>query len=303
MFLIAWASLPDGSTSAGMYATTYFNPGTQATINDNTFSNNSDAIAVGYDASDAAIVTAYHNSFLGTGTTNGVTSTSSTITVDAEENYWGSILLTDVDNKASGLVDFDPWCNADFTICNYTEATSNGPITYAGKVVAPIGSVTVPITVTSFSNVTAISLIMHYNPAILTFTGFTPNSALGGLGANGSNGTVAIGWFGDAPGVSLADNDYIVNLNFNFIGGTSPLTWDDSNDGNCEYANEFLQPYIDDPTAYYYIDGWVTDLSVSFTRAYSPLPGPIWLCQQAAPVLIAMHGQAPADSLQEIRQP
>lgn len=265
----------DGSTSAGMYATTYFNPGTQATINDNTFSNNSDAIAVGYDASDAAIVTAYHNSFLGTGTTNGVTSTSSTITVDAEENYWGSILLTDVDNKASGLVDFDPWCNADFTICNYTEATSNGPITYAGKVVAPIGSVTVPITVTSFSNVTAISLIMHYNPAILTFTGFTPNSALGGLGANGSNGTVAIGWFGDAPGVSLADNDYIVNLNFNFIGGTSPLTWDDSNDGNCEYANEFLQPYIDDPTAYYYIDGWVTDLSVSFTRAYSPSPGTI----------------------------
>jgi uncharacterized repeat protein (TIGR02543 family) len=76
----------DGSTSAGIMATTYFAPGTQATITNNTLLNNSAGIAVGYDSTDGTSVTAHQNTFAG----NAYGITSSHPIVNAIQNWWGN---------------------------------------------------------------------------------------------------------------------------------------------------------------------------------------------------------------------
>jgi len=75
----------DGSTSAGIMATTYYGSGTQATITGNNIVNCTDGIAVGYDASDTSSVEAYHNNI--TGNDYGVYSTGPL--VNAVDNWWG----------------------------------------------------------------------------------------------------------------------------------------------------------------------------------------------------------------------
>jgi parallel beta-helix repeat protein len=219
---------------------------------------------------------------IGTGTVTGVivdhnklkslkNLTSSSI--DADGNYWGSIYPFDFIAKINGNVDFDPWCNSDFSTCTYS--LDGGPITYAGKVVATGSTVTVPITVTSFNDIDAISLTLVYNPSVLTYTGFDENTALSNhadMLGNATGGKVILSWNGNVgTGVSLSDNAVLVNIYFTVIGGTSLLTWFDDDEINCEYQNAILQyPYNDDPTSTYYINGWVTDMSVTFTRTYDP---------------------------------
>jgi len=65
----------DGSTSAGILATTYFNPGTTATIIGNDIKDNTVGIAVGYDAADTTTVIAHYNNFTG----NGITASTGSV--------------------------------------------------------------------------------------------------------------------------------------------------------------------------------------------------------------------------------
>jgi hypothetical protein len=39
--------------------------------------------------------------------------------VDATGNYWGTVLKSEVAAETSGLVNYTPWCNFNFTVCNY----------------------------------------------------------------------------------------------------------------------------------------------------------------------------------------
>ncbi len=78
----------DGSTSAGILVTTYFGPGTQATITGCTLTDNTDGVAVGYDGADASVVVATNNTF---GNNSGYGINSTNPYVDARHNYWGSI--------------------------------------------------------------------------------------------------------------------------------------------------------------------------------------------------------------------
>lgn len=101
----------DGSTSAGIMATTYFGAGTKATITGNTVSNCTDGVVVGYDADDSSTVVANNNKF--SGNDFGVNSTKPT--VDATNNWWGdqsgpSGSGTGVGDKVSANVTFSPWC-------------------------------------------------------------------------------------------------------------------------------------------------------------------------------------------------
>ncbi len=99
------------------------------------------------------------------------------------------------------------------------------------------GSVSVPVTVTNFSGVGAFSLAFAYNPSCLTYTGYqTLNVALSGgtFVANASGGTVYLTW-ASTSGATIASGT-IVELLFSGVAGTSPLTWDTSSEGNCEYT-------------------------------------------------------------------
>lgn len=97
----------DTSTSAGVLVTEYYGSGTNATITGNTFSNNSVGLHVGYLDTDASVVTAHENNF--SGELVGVESDATTVTVNAENNWWGTASSTEIAVKAPGLVDFDPW--------------------------------------------------------------------------------------------------------------------------------------------------------------------------------------------------
>ena len=95
----------DGSTSAGILVTDYYDTGTSATITGNTISNSTDGIAVGYDASDTSVVVVHSNKI--SGNTHGINSTHPA--VNAENNWWGTIGGA-VTAGNIGNVDYRPWC-------------------------------------------------------------------------------------------------------------------------------------------------------------------------------------------------
>ncbi len=143
--------------------------------------------------------------------------------------------------------------------------TLNAPVTTAATRGAPYSSpVSIPVTVTGFSNITALSLRLDYNPTLLTFTGSANvNSQLTGLIVNdltvsSSLHKVMMIWSDLAPR-TLAAGDKIVDLNFTYITGTAALTWNNtaSSGTECEYADAIGNPMTDTPTATYYINGEV----------------------------------------------
>lgn len=114
----------DGSTSAGILITSYFDPEnpSQATINNNTIQNNTDGIAVGYDgdgdgiaetelgSTDDSVVVAHQNKF--TGNDKGINSAIASL--DAINNYWGaasgpSSVGVGSGDAISSNVDYRPW--------------------------------------------------------------------------------------------------------------------------------------------------------------------------------------------------
>ncbi len=109
----------DGSTSAGILVTTYFGPA-QATITGNTITGNTDGIHVGYDGSDASVVVATKNNL--SSNSKGVVSTHPT--VDAKNNYWGTVSSTDIAANVSGNVSVTPYCATSACTSIYTTITA-----------------------------------------------------------------------------------------------------------------------------------------------------------------------------------
>ena len=97
----------ENSTSAGILITDYYGAGTSASVNGNTFSNNTAGVHVGYLSTDASNVTAHENDF--SGESVGIESDADTVTVNAENNWWGTYASSTIATHVVGLVDFDPW--------------------------------------------------------------------------------------------------------------------------------------------------------------------------------------------------
>ncbi|MCO6464232.1 MAG: HYR domain-containing protein [Saprospiraceae bacterium] len=77
----------DGSGSAGVLVTTYFHAGTSADIHDNSITDNTIGIAVGYDAADGSTVTANYNDL--SDNDYGMVNSNATNIVDGQFNWWG----------------------------------------------------------------------------------------------------------------------------------------------------------------------------------------------------------------------
>jgi hypothetical protein len=136
----------DGSTSAGILVTSYFNPETPsgATITGNTITNSTDGIAVGYNNTDASVVVAHNNKL--TGNVYGVNSTHPL--VNATSNWWGSPTGPKHSSNPGGTgdavsdnVDYSPWCTDEN--CSEGALGSNDPLDHIVLQLTP-STVTIP---------------------------------------------------------------------------------------------------------------------------------------------------------------
>ena len=127
-----------------------------------------------------------------------------------------------------------------------------------------------PITVTEFDNIGSISLTLLYDTNVMTFITATANASFSGMIINGSTpGKVIIGWYAAPDAVTLPDGTELVNLEFNYISGSTSLSFDNSSNSGqeCQYTDGNTTILNDTPSADYYNDGYVTDHAAPFTYA------------------------------------
>ena len=87
--------------------------------------------------------------------------------------------------------------------------------------------VTVPIHVSNFDSLVELSLILHFDPAVVQFQEFTNENPLlnvGNLFMNSVDGNLYVTWYTFDP-LTIPDGQ-IFNLVFNYFGGISPFVWD-----------------------------------------------------------------------------
>lgn len=161
-----------------------------------------------------------------------------------------------------------------------TSFAVNAPVTTAPHVTGNSGQqITIPITVEDFNNIGAVSLLMNYDPTVLSFISATNNSAFPGLIIfNPVPGSIVVsGYLTNPNGFSLSDGAIFYSLKFTYLGGLSALMWYDDG-SSCEYTGPSPQylPLNDIPTSSYYINGSVSALyqSLSGVVTYYTFPGP-----------------------------
>jgi len=159
----------------------------------------------------------------------------------------------------------------------------NAPITTAGSAsVCTPGSVTVPLTVTNFTLVTAMSLRLDYDPTKLTFVNYSNlNPALAGAMVNDAGVSptlrkILIVWTNIIP-LTLGNGSKLMDLNFTLTGSTNTLSFNNTagGGGECEYADEYGNAMNDLPTSSYYYDALITNLA---TGIAGTITGPNSLC-------------------------
>jgi hypothetical protein len=138
---------------------------------------------------------------------------------------------------------------------------NESPVTTAPNLKPSLNEIiNVPVTVTGFNKIGAVSLMLNYDPLVLNYnsadnTGSFPgliiyNPIPGKITVSGNNANLA--------GYSLADNSVFFTLNFTYLGGTSLLSWIDDGE-SCEYAGPGPDYFIlnDIPQENFFINGSV----------------------------------------------
>ncbi len=94
-------------------------------------------------------------------------------------------------------------------------------------------TVSIPVNVTNFVGVGAVSLVINYDPNVLTFTGASNGPSHGTLlPPNAVNGQILISWY-DVNPLNIGDG-VLLDLNFNNLKGSSSLDFVNS---SCEIAD------------------------------------------------------------------
>lgn len=154
----------------------------------------------------------------------------------------------------------------------------NAPVTTAATVPGAIpGEIIVPVTVTGFTNIGAVSLTLEYDYSVMHFLQGTPHTqlssaAIGDTDPGNGKHRVVMGWYG--LGTSLPDGSAILTLSFTYINGFTELMWFDDG-SSCEYADDSGNVLNDVPAITYYINGYVC----GFLGSPGPITGPTSLCQ------------------------
>ena len=167
-----------------------------------------------------------------------------------------NIVFTKVFDGTSALTFFNSgtdcaWWDGNYNLMSDSPFSSyfiNGSLTFnplpAPITTAPVLSacpgtaISVPITVTGFTNIGAVSLYLNYDPTVLTYISGTNTSSFPGLIIfNPSSGLVTVAGYSSSSGITLPDNSTFITLNFTCSGvGTSALTWNPSG-VDCQYQD------------------------------------------------------------------
>lgn len=170
--------------------------------------------------------------------------TESKGTMDASNNYWGTIVGSEIAALISGNVDYTPWCNEDYSICTYGAGGGPGPVTTIDEVTVECTNavISVPVTVTGFNNVGAISLTMNFDNVNFSLDNVEFNPAISAATYFVAGDVIAISYF-DIPGANLADGAILFTMEFTWVGASCPtgvdfdITFDCIPAINCEYAS------------------------------------------------------------------
>jgi hypothetical protein len=147
----------------------------------------------------------------------------------------------------------------------------NAPVITAATVGGAIaGPVDVPLTVTGFTGIGAVSLSIDYDYSVLHFTGGTPNPLMpsfpvGDMDLETGYHRITMGWYGS--GATLSDGSTLMTLHFTYISGISSLAWYDSGP-SCEFTDAQYNVLNDAPTDEYYINGNVCGVIGTPTSVY-----------------------------------
>jgi len=159
-----------------------------------------------------------------------------------------------------------------FTVCFllffYGTRSQNAPVTTLPVVTACPGSViSVPVTVTGFTNIGGVTLTMSYDITVLSYINATNTSGFPGLTINGTiPGKITIAGFSGSFGVNLPNGATFITINFTYHGGSTAISWFTLGN-NCEYSDyPNYNPLNDIPKSTYYINGQTgPTLGVDFT--------------------------------------
>lgn len=177
----------------------------------------------------------------------------------------------------------------------------DAPITTAvSTTICPGSSFTVPVTVTNFLQVTAISLRMDYNPTLMTYTGYANvNQSLGGILINevpvsGTLKKIIVVWSNVIP-LTLPDGATLFELNFTHLSGSPILMFNntDGGGGECEYADENAVPMNDLPTSTFYHNAIISNQALP---SAGPITGLSSVCKGQAGVSYSITPLAGATS-------
>lgn len=129
----------DGSTSAGVLVTTYFDPGTAVEMVGNTITQCTTGVAVGYDSADTSAVFAQSNNLTGNGEGASMTSTLGSVVFGS--NWWGTSdgpgpLGSGSGDRVGSNVDYSSWLTkAAGANALYLEATPDSVYVKSGQTV------------------------------------------------------------------------------------------------------------------------------------------------------------------------
>ncbi len=144
----------------------------------------------------------------------------------------------------------------------------NAPITTAGSASScPGETITIPVTVTAFSQISAVSLRLDFDSTMLQYSGYSnlnaslPGCMLNVIPVSGTQKKILIVW-SQLAALNLTNGSTIVDLNFVLLGGLPTLLFNNTSNGggDCEYANASGNALNDIPTSTYYIDASIVNL-------------------------------------------
>lgn len=204
------------------------------------------------------------------------------------------------------------WSDGNFVVLNDLPASTyyiNGSLTFqldiAPHTIAPNittcndSVIDIPVRVTGFNNIGAVSLTLHYDASSISFQSFTNNSGFPGLIVNESSpGVITTAGFTTSPdGFSLTDSSVFFTIHCNNLGNSTELNWYD--DGiSCEYTGPAPSYTVldDTPQESFYFDGSFTQLEIPGPAG--TITGPVGgdVCQGQSGVIFSVDPVSSASS-------